>query len=346
MLHRPWPTSWIVSLGMLALAALACNLTSAPDLVAPPVIPSGTATTPFGPAALGTLTGYICYPSETIPPLTAYFQATDAATAYALPIAAGQASFSVALPPGEYVAFAWTQSSEPQVGGGYTAAVLCGLGTDCTEHQLLPFRVQSGETTRGIDLCDWYGAPGDVPAPPSALLTTAPGPADAPPGSVSLLCDGAYQRLRLDDSGANGRTLALEVWDANAWRPVWSLPGGDPMIRQIEGTAGVYDFGACQNLIVVPIRYSGSGADLEVRVLAFDGQTVHEVLAHYGTKGSWEQRGDELIFRQAKFLYGEPNCCPCATQTERYRWEGASFRQVGDDVQPTYDGTPPPECQP
>lgn len=119
----------------------------------------------------GIVTGRICYPSEHIPAMLAYFKEIDSGRLDKFQIMANQASYQVNLPPGQYVAFAWATSY--QVGGMYSKAVPCGLTTSCTDRSPQTFTVQSGQTTSGIDLCDWVIPVDQLPIPPGSEL---PGP--------------------------------------------------------------------------------------------------------------------------------------------------------------------------
>jgi hypothetical protein len=219
------------------------------------------------------------------------------------------------------------------------------LDASCTDHGLRAFAVSSEGPAVDIDLCDWYGGIGSVPTPPGFALPIPPATA-AIAGGSSLNCDGGSQRVRVQDGGAAGRTVSVDAWLAGAWANVWSVSGGDPMIQQIEREAGPYRFGECRSLVIVPIRYSGSGADLRLDIYAWDGAGMRQVYTHEGTKGDWAKIGDSIRFTEARFLYGEPNCCPCAVQTTEHTWDGDRFVETGTDVEPTYAGTPPEYCQP
>jgi hypothetical protein len=111
----------------------------------------------------GTVAGQVCYPSEGIPPMIAYFENVGTGVMTTLDIAADQTQYVIDLDPGTYVAYAWLPDGS--IGGSYSQAIPCGLGVSCTDHSLLSITVNAGQTTSGIDLCDWYGAPGDVPPP-------------------------------------------------------------------------------------------------------------------------------------------------------------------------------------
>lgn len=145
--------------------------TLAPTTPAPSVTPTPTATSTAEPSATArptepetNVSGRVCYPSEAIPAMTAYFEDRDAKKVVELPIQAGQSSYSLKLPPGEYLAYAWL--ADFSRGGAYTEAVVCGLSADCDKHDLLPIKVSDDEVAQGIDLCDWYAGPFNVPYPP------------------------------------------------------------------------------------------------------------------------------------------------------------------------------------
>ena len=124
----------------------------------PPTDPTSTPTH-------GVVQGQVCYPSEPpLPAMTLYFEDTDSGDVLTFHRNQGEdQGYRLELPPGTYVAYAWR--ADGSLGGSYSQAVPCGLTTDCTDHSLLPFDVSAGSTVSGIDICDWYGEPGDVPTP-------------------------------------------------------------------------------------------------------------------------------------------------------------------------------------
>lgn len=139
---------------------------------------AATPTTTLSPLAdVGTVTGRICYPADSIPPMMVYFEGGPTGPLVTLPIAANQGTYATKLNPGTYIATAWLPGFT--VGGSYSRAVPCGLTVSCTDHTPLPFSVAAGATVSGIDLCDWYGNPGDVPLPPGAV-PVSPTPAPSP----------------------------------------------------------------------------------------------------------------------------------------------------------------------
>ncbi|MBN1266517.1 MAG: hypothetical protein JXA25_13555 [Anaerolineales bacterium] len=345
----------------MTAASLACGQTEStpteapPDLVATSVSATMTAVaeeteelipseevppTESPEPTTGTISGRVCYPSEFIPEMTAYFMETTTNVVTELPIAENQGLYSIELPTGTYVAYIWRD--EYNLGGSYSQAVPCGLHVGCTDHSLIPIPLVAGAIATDVDLCDWYGDPGDVPLPPGVSLPTA----TPPPGGISLNCDGTYQRVRITDAGADGKTLWVDNWVSGSWSNVWSLEGGDAMIRQIEDEAGYYNFGTCKKLIIIPLRYSGSGAVLELEIYRWTGSGISNVYSHEGTHGEWSKLGDMITFEESIYLYGEPNCCPCNRQVLEHTWDGAAFVQTGSAINPTYTGDPPDHCVP
>ena len=125
--------------------------------------------TPLPPT--GIVSGQICYPSEHIPSMLVYFKDVNSGHLEKLQIMANQTSYQISLQPGQYVAYAWAPSY--QVGGMYSKAVTCGLTVNCTDRSPQTFSVMSGQTIRGIDLCDWVIPIDQLPIPPGSEL---PGP--------------------------------------------------------------------------------------------------------------------------------------------------------------------------
>ena len=125
------------------------------------------------PPTLGTVSGALCYPSEGIPPMDLYFLNVGTQVVSPFPHLDGSASYSVDLDPGTFVAYAYPQGYN--IGGSYSEAVLCGLTVNCTDHTMIEFDVIAGQVTSDIDICDWYGGPGDVPLP-SGEMPVPPSP--------------------------------------------------------------------------------------------------------------------------------------------------------------------------
>jgi hypothetical protein len=112
----------------------------------------------------GTVEGKVCFPSEYIPAMYLYLANVNTQETTIISIPENQGNFSGGVPEGTYTAYAWL--ADYTMGGTYSEAVLCGLSIDCSDHSLVEFEVIQGETTSGIEVCDWYGGPSDVPVPP------------------------------------------------------------------------------------------------------------------------------------------------------------------------------------
>jgi hypothetical protein len=159
--------------GQVSEASIATSVAATQRAQVPPTVTSTPEPPPL--ADTGRVSGRVCYPSEGIPPMTAYFQVEGLETAVPLAIGENQGTFQIELTPGTYLAYAWLPGYS--LGGSYSAAVQCGLSVECTDHRPLAFSVRAGETTAGIDICDWYGGELSVPLPPGVVLgtpTTAP----------------------------------------------------------------------------------------------------------------------------------------------------------------------------
>src|SRR3972149_5100885 len=121
--------------------------------------PSPVSSESPGQSTIGSVAGKICYPSEFIPAMTVYFSNTTSGVYTELQISENQSDYQIDLGPGRYIAFAYPESGN---GGSYSRAVPCGLSAECSDHTTLAFEVRPGETTSGIDICDWY-SPESVP---------------------------------------------------------------------------------------------------------------------------------------------------------------------------------------
>lgn len=141
-----------------------CDWYAPGDVPPNPALPENT----DGPGPTGSVSGQVCYPSEFIPEMTLFFQEMNSLEIIQMATTENQDSYAYPLPVGQYIAFAYLNSGAP-LGGSYSNAVICGLGANCTDHSLVQFSVNPGETLTGIDICDWY-AQDVIPADPRAAL--------------------------------------------------------------------------------------------------------------------------------------------------------------------------------
>ena len=91
----------------------------------------------------GTVTGNFCYPSEFNPQLVLYFENAVTGEVIQFSIPESNPTFSVLLPNGAYYAYAWAPGYNLE--GAY-------VNPDRT---MKTFVVKGGQTTSGINICDW-----------------------------------------------------------------------------------------------------------------------------------------------------------------------------------------------
>ena len=61
-------------------------------------------------------------------------------------------------------------------------------------------------------------------------------------------------------------------------------------------------------------------------IYAWNGTTLVSVLqVTDATQGTWSKQDQSVTVEYAVYLYGEPNCCPCNRQKDRYDWNGNMF---------------------
>jgi hypothetical protein len=146
-----------------ALATLPPEMDS--TLAPPPAQLPSEGSSPESVDLGGTVTGNLSYPSEGVPALLIVaFDSLSLTPVASVDTAAGQSGYSLPLPQGVYVVVAYTLDG--QHAAGYSAAVLCGLSVDCTDHTLIPVPVAGGLAADGIDPADWYAPEGTFPPPP------------------------------------------------------------------------------------------------------------------------------------------------------------------------------------
>lgn len=147
----------ILWMTVVTLIISACSLPGQPSNKIPPEVDL---------YKTGTTEGRICFPSNYIPEMYLYLENVKTQEITIIPILENEGEFSAPVPPGTYVAYAWLKDFS--TGGTYSQAVPCGLSVECNDHSLIEFQISSGEITRGVEICDWYGSPSDVPIPPNA----------------------------------------------------------------------------------------------------------------------------------------------------------------------------------
>ncbi|MGE5223469.1 MAG: hypothetical protein ACM3PY_13620 [Omnitrophica WOR_2 bacterium] len=116
----------------------------------------------------GIVSGKICYTSNRVPSMTAYFRNINTEKVTTLNIENNQSEYRIELPPGKYYAYAWV--GDYQIGVLYSQAVACGLSEACTNHSPLALEVKTGSETSSVDLCDWGIPISQLPVPPGTTL--------------------------------------------------------------------------------------------------------------------------------------------------------------------------------
>jgi hypothetical protein len=114
----------------------------------------------------GSIAGSLSYPSEFIPAMQIVAFNINTDEWFLLTTAEGSGTYQIDnLPVGSYFIVSYLVGED--YGGGYTAAVPCGLSVDCTDHSLLPIEVIVGQVSSGINPSDWYAPEGTYPQNPN-----------------------------------------------------------------------------------------------------------------------------------------------------------------------------------
>ena len=216
------------------------------------------------PAVSG-VSGRVCYPGGAVPAMTVYIQEVGSDQVYEVPIAAGQATYQAEVPPGQYYVYAWLPDFSHS--GAYSQAVVCGLGAGCQDHTLLPVTVPPGETVAGVDVCDWYHGPFDVPYPPNVDVAQATG---AIRGALSYPSD-HIPRLQVVAFNLDTRYW---YWVGTAENQTWYViedlpPGRYHVVAYVYGE----DYGGGYTEDVV----YGNGSHALVEVVVRPGQTTTDI---------------------------------------------------------------------
>jgi hypothetical protein len=126
-----------------------------------------------GQGATGAIAGGLSYPSEGTPAMVVYaFPVDNSGIAFVVQTSNGDTTYAMnGLPVGVYdvVAYRGGSPAGSTAGGGYTAAVACGLQAGCDDHTLISVIVTGGAMLTSIDLRDWYAPEGTFPPKPDSL---------------------------------------------------------------------------------------------------------------------------------------------------------------------------------
>jgi len=179
---------WLLCLPLVLLAGVFCNLSAStptqptPDIdqlvqetmaaltaQAPadtPIPPPPTDTSVPLPPATGSISGFLSYPSEFIPPLRVAAFNVGTGEVFYIDTPINQGGYQIEnLPPGTYHVVSYTMQ-DPYLAGGYSQMVPCGLQYGCDDHTLLDVIVVAGQDTPNINPGDWYAPEGSFPPKP------------------------------------------------------------------------------------------------------------------------------------------------------------------------------------
>ena len=121
--------------------------------------------TPEPVSGLGQISGVLSGPDDgSVPAMTIYLQNVANGDFFTIDLEAGFDSYFIELPNGEYIVFAYMVDGEAV--GGYTKAVVCGLGEGCDDHTLATVVVGIGESVTDINITDWTIPEDQRPARP------------------------------------------------------------------------------------------------------------------------------------------------------------------------------------
>ena len=114
----------------------------------------------------GTIRGRLGYPSEYIPPMRVVGFDVFSQDYFYVDTQHNQNAYEMTnLPPSIYHVVAYVREEGPDLAGGYSYFVTCGMTQDCTNHRLIEVNVYAGQVVEGVDPVDFYIQPGEVDWP-------------------------------------------------------------------------------------------------------------------------------------------------------------------------------------
>lgn len=117
---------------------------------------------PFAEAT-GGIRGSLGYPSEYIPPMRVVAFDVNSQDYTYVDTLRNQDSYEITgLPAGTYRVVAYVREQGPDLAGGYSHFVTCGMSQGCDDHRLIDVNVYAGEMAEGVDPVDFYIRPGEA----------------------------------------------------------------------------------------------------------------------------------------------------------------------------------------
>lgn len=116
-------------------------------------------------ACAATIEGQVAFPGQVAPPMTAYVCEIDTSRIRTLPVAPGQAKFSIELPVGRYIVFLAPRApGAPNIYGAHTRYSLCvsnahdapsGMDANCADHRLADVTLATRTAHAQLNVDDW-----------------------------------------------------------------------------------------------------------------------------------------------------------------------------------------------
>ncbi|MDR3578288.1 MAG: carboxypeptidase-like regulatory domain-containing protein [Anaerolineaceae bacterium] len=178
-------TSVLIVAVLLVISSILC--TYLPSSLPVPTLPSGrldatmsalqnlaaaqssNSSNPGGSSAAASISGKVSYPDQPVPDLhVVAFNLKTGAFYTAVVHSSGLYQIEHITAGGYHVvAYPINKSGTPALTGGYSQAVVCGLGVSCTDHTLVLVRVVDGAHVAGIDPNDFNAPAGAFPQDPN-----------------------------------------------------------------------------------------------------------------------------------------------------------------------------------
>lgn len=271
-------------------------------------------------SSLAAITGSVSYPSDSLPPMRIYAIATEGNRHYATRTRANQSRFAISnILPGKYYVVAYTDEA-PELAGGWSRAVPCGLKNTCRDHALIPVTVTSGGTTSGINVADWYTKPGVFPSEPSTTNTAT---------AVSGIRSVDFRNFTYTGEGAESLVLrnGKEAGEGGEGRKLLAVK--------------YFDFNGDGNeeaLVTISTGRRGEGGYAEEYYVYSERDGKPRQIFHESRQKPQLMRvkGRAILIVAPFWKRTDAGCCPSALETAIYSWRGPGFVRVSRQLKPSH----------
>lgn len=143
---------------------------------------------------VGSISGTITFPGETVPALRIYAFSTDGRPLRMIETPRNESKFTLTdLPVGQYHVVAFPYDKEAGVEAvAWTHAARCIQGP--CDHSLVVVKVAAASTSGGVLLADWYVPAGILPPDPVGSREKVASPLDCEKEKTALARDACHQR--------------------------------------------------------------------------------------------------------------------------------------------------------